>query len=73
MIVLDIHSVHTSTEVKEAIPSLKAARVELFHLPSYSPELSERERCSTRRMTGSRTISPACRCICRTRRGGTGP
>lgn len=43
VIVLDNYSVHTSQDVKDALPRLNAANVELFHLPSYSPELSEIE------------------------------
>ena len=43
VIVLDNYSVHTSQEVKDALPTLKAANIELFHLPSYSPELSKME------------------------------
>lgn len=42
-LVLDNYSVHTCQAVAEAIPSLEAANVYFFYLPSYSPELSEIE------------------------------
>jgi hypothetical protein len=40
---LDNYSVHTSTQVQEALPELTAANIHLFFLPSYSPELSQIE------------------------------
>jgi transposase len=43
VIVLDNYSVHTSHDVKDTLPQLNAANVELFYLPSYSPELSKME------------------------------
>jgi len=43
VIVLDNYSVHKSTRVKEEVERLRAANIELFYLPSYSPELSKIE------------------------------
>ena len=43
VIVLDNYSVHKGEAVKDALPELEAANIELFYLPSYSPELSEIE------------------------------
>jgi hypothetical protein len=43
VIVLDNYSVHKSQAVKEALAELEAANIELFYLPSYSPELSDIE------------------------------
>lgn len=43
VIVLDNYSVHKSKAVKNALPDLEAANIELFYLPSYSPEMSEIE------------------------------
>ena len=43
VIVLDNYSVHKSQAVKDALPELEAAHIELFSLPSYSPELSDIE------------------------------
>ncbi len=43
VIVLDNYSVHKSQAVKDALPELEAANVELFYLPAYSPELSDIE------------------------------
>ena len=43
VIVLDNYSVHKGEVVKAALPQLEAANIELFYLPSYSPELSEIE------------------------------
>lgn len=40
VVVLDNYSVHHSQVVKGALPSLAAAGIELFYLPSYSPELN---------------------------------
>lgn len=40
---LDNYSVHKSQTVKEALPELEAAHIELFYLPSYSPEMSDIE------------------------------
>ena len=42
-IVLDNYSVHKSQTVEEALPTLEAADVFLWYLPSYCPELSEME------------------------------
>lgn len=42
-IVLDNYSVHTCQAIQKAIPSLEAANVFFFYLPSYSPHLSEIE------------------------------
>jgi hypothetical protein len=41
--VQDNYSVHTSQEVKDALPELEAANIFFFYLPSYSPELSDIE------------------------------
>lgn len=41
--VADNYSVHTSQEVKDALPELEAANIFFFYLPSYSPELSDIE------------------------------
>jgi hypothetical protein len=43
VIVLDNYSVHKSQAVKAALAELEAANIELFYLPSYSPELSDIE------------------------------
>ncbi len=43
IVVLDNYSVHTSELLRQAKPALEAADVYLFHLPAYSPELSEIE------------------------------
>ena len=43
IIVLDNYSVHQSTRVKEEAERLRAANIQLFYLPSYSPELSKIE------------------------------
>jgi hypothetical protein len=43
VIVLDNYSVHKSQTVKDALPALLAAGIELFYLPAYSPQLSEIE------------------------------
>ncbi len=43
VIVLDNYSVHKSQIVQEAMPSLEAAHISFFYLPSYSPELSHIE------------------------------
>jgi hypothetical protein len=43
VIVLDNYSVHKSQVVQKAIPSLEAAHITFFYLPSYSPELSHIE------------------------------
>jgi hypothetical protein len=40
VIVLDNYSVHHSQAVKDALPALAAAGIELFYLPPYSPELN---------------------------------
>jgi hypothetical protein len=40
VIVLDNYSVHHSQAVKDALPALTAAGIELFYLPPYSPELN---------------------------------
>jgi hypothetical protein len=42
-IVLDNYSVHKSEVVRAALPALAAAGVQLWYLPSYSPELSQIE------------------------------
>lgn len=42
-IVPDNYSVHVGQAVRDALPTLEAADVHLFYLPSYSPELSELE------------------------------
>lgn len=39
-IVLDNYSVHKSQVVRAALPTLAAAGIQLWYLPSYSPELS---------------------------------
>lgn len=38
---LDNYSVYKSQAVKDALPELEAAQIELLYLPSYSAELSE--------------------------------
>lgn len=43
VVVLDNYSVHKSKVVEEAVGELKVAGVSLWHLPSYSPELSRIE------------------------------
>ncbi len=43
VIVVDNYSVHKSATVRAAVPSLAAAGIVLFYLPSYSPELSAME------------------------------
>ena len=43
VIVLDNYSVHKSQVVQEAMPSLEAANIAFFYLPSYSPEMSHIE------------------------------
>jgi hypothetical protein len=43
VIVVDNYSVHKSALVQAALPSLAAAGIVLFYLPSYSPELSAME------------------------------
>lgn len=40
IIVLDNYSVHKGDAVKGALSDLEAANIELFYLPSYSPEMS---------------------------------
>jgi DDE superfamily endonuclease len=40
VVVLDNYSVHHSQAVKEVLPGLAAAGIELFYLPPYSPELN---------------------------------
>src|SRR5262245_19077757 len=40
VVVLDNYSVHRSQAVKDALPGLTAAGIELFYLPPYSPELN---------------------------------
>jgi hypothetical protein len=40
VIVLDNYSVHHSRAVKDALPGLAAAGIELVYLPPYSPELN---------------------------------
>jgi hypothetical protein len=41
--VVDNYSVHKSERVKQEQPALAAAGIQLFYLPSYSPELSRME------------------------------
>ena len=43
MVVLDNYSVHHSQYVKEERAKFQEADIDLFYLPSYSPELSEIE------------------------------
>jgi hypothetical protein len=43
VVVLDNYGVHTSDRVRAELPALAAADVRFFHLPSYSPELSDIE------------------------------
>ncbi len=43
VIVLDNYTVHKSQAVQAALAELEAAHIELFYLPSYSPELSDIE------------------------------
>jgi hypothetical protein len=40
VVVMDNYSVHRSKEIKEQLPALVAAGIELFYLPPYSPELN---------------------------------
>jgi DDE superfamily endonuclease len=42
-IVLDNYSVHHGEELRAALPALRAAGVQLWYLPAYSPELSDIE------------------------------
>lgn len=43
VIVVDNYSVHKGKAVKDALPALEAAQIQLFYLPSYSSELSDIE------------------------------
>ncbi len=44
VVVLDNASIHISTEVKAARPTLRTRRTFLYYLPPYSPELNDIER-----------------------------